>query len=760
MRRALRKQQPRWLAATMACWAWHSLALDDSRWGPGAGLWERSAARWPANESLTEGAEKLWREFPGRRCLVVVHEGKVAYERYAAGASPEERLEADSAAKTVCALLVGVLVTQGKLDLDMPLARYNVTPHAYWGKDKVFWPLVTTRHLLSHTSGLGQEPPGQSFVYDSGQHIQHLSSLIAKRTSPPEGKWATPVEWAEEVFLKPLGLSGLFDHDGLAGHISIGGGQMMSCQQLARVGQLLLNRGWWPIFGAPSWPWLPWEGDTTSFTRVISDDYLAQMTRPSFPSVVSTYGFLVWLNRAPQPGDSSCCMCTCGVCVGVPEPPILGSNVHEEAWISLGYLTKYMIVLPRRNASIVSLGMDIPGSKACSVAMSWAAFTYDDAFGALLHFRILRASLPTPDSTGTTTSSTTTTTISTTTLPSTTSTTTQPSTTSTSLVLLRGTETLTTASASTSSTLALLVPISQTTLAHGTITTEMVTMLAPSGEMAIEGGLTSTYSISTTTRNSFDPFAHVYGYGQHKVSPVRKSRGVQDQRLHVQKGGSCTCSCPIDEDFGRCFNLPETVVVPDWRKGKQVCEHFAQGYQEMVRLQNGSGGCFNMGIVQKCESNTWFIGGGTRGICDSWQWSDMYGLECHVISPCGAAADNDTNSTSSKSGWNVSMDTDITTCSCRVTRWKCSYGQEPCNRGDPYYPVAPDFIVRELLKLKTVRVRHYNFKLALVSVFSAVGAACVTTAFCTIVRCCRRARRTATAAEAGAQDYRRMPGPP
>ena len=152
------------------------------------------------------------------------------------------------------------------------------------------------------------------------------------------------MDWAEENFARPLGLPGLFDHDGLDGQISIGGGQLMGCSELARIGQLLLNRGKWPTSKAPSWPmdWLTWATGTTSLFELVSSDYLKEMTKPSFPEVVSTYGFLLWLNHPAGFGDSECCMCTCGVCLGVPEPPIFGIN--EEAWFATGFLTRYLIV--------------------------------------------------------------------------------------------------------------------------------------------------------------------------------------------------------------------------------------------------------------------------------------------------------------------------------------------------------------------------------------------------------------------------------
>ena len=74
----------------------------------------------------------------------------------------------------------------GKLDIDRPLATYNVTPKAFWGHKqdarlqfsaavcKEWWPKITARHLLTHTSGLGNGPPGRKFEYNSGEHIQCL----------------------------------------------------------------------------------------------------------------------------------------------------------------------------------------------------------------------------------------------------------------------------------------------------------------------------------------------------------------------------------------------------------------------------------------------------------------------------------------------------------------------------------------------------------------------------------------------------------
>ena len=32
------------------------------------------------------------------------------------------------------------------------------------------------------------------------------------------------------------------------------------------------------------------------------------------------------------------------------------------------------------------------------------------------------------------------------------------------------------------------------------------------------------------------------------------------------RGGSCSCSCPVDQDFGRCYPLPD-MIFGKWRHG-------------------------------------------------------------------------------------------------------------------------------------------------------------------------------------------------
>ena len=129
---------------------------------------------------------------------------------------------------------------------------------------------ITARHLLSQSSGCVSgvgctAPPGAAFTYDSDQYIQHLSQLIHRVTKMPAAGWAT-TQLAEK-----LGIPDFFKDDGVAGggFSASGGhrpnpnpgpkpkpkltccfgffsGQMASCREVARLAQIILNRGLWP----------------------------------------------------------------------------------------------------------------------------------------------------------------------------------------------------------------------------------------------------------------------------------------------------------------------------------------------------------------------------------------------------------------------------------------------------------------------------------------------------------------------------------
>jgi CubicO group peptidase (beta-lactamase class C family) len=227
----------------------------------------------------------------------VAKDGKLIHESYFANTS-ETKYETDSAGKMMTAALMGVAVQQGLLDIDKPIKQYGVKPKQYrnawnnasflWNKTGVdFFDNVTTRHLLTQTNGFGLVPPGSKFTYNSDDYIQHLSYVLSAVSRQDA------VTYASDNFAAPLGVPDYytFDNSGIEGSgthapigdFSAGGGQMATCKDLLRVGQLLLNKGKWK------------KGDVV--TQLIPETYARQALKPSFPHANAAYGFLTWLNQ-------------------------------------------------------------------------------------------------------------------------------------------------------------------------------------------------------------------------------------------------------------------------------------------------------------------------------------------------------------------------------------------------------------------------------------------------------------------------------
>lgn len=111
-----------------------------------------------------------------------------------------------------------------------------------------------------------------------------------------------PVAWSTEHFAIPMGLPDLYTLDALGPQISTGGGQLMSCRDAARFGQLVANRGRWQAHDPATGVRQPGAAPT----QLISQAYAELMLVPSFPAVSSCYSLLTWVNSPAAPGGASC----------------------------------------------------------------------------------------------------------------------------------------------------------------------------------------------------------------------------------------------------------------------------------------------------------------------------------------------------------------------------------------------------------------------------------------------------------------------
>jgi CubicO group peptidase (beta-lactamase class C family) len=149
--------------------------------GPDAGLSPDPLAApsgpvTPADPRIEAALEQAMAEpahgsFLDVKAIVIVHDGRIIGERYAPGYGPQTPMLSWSVAKSPISALVGVLVRQGKLDLDGP------APVAAWRGPADPRHAVTINELLRQTSGQPFGSPNSGF--DRSTWMQFLESDTA-----------------------------------------------------------------------------------------------------------------------------------------------------------------------------------------------------------------------------------------------------------------------------------------------------------------------------------------------------------------------------------------------------------------------------------------------------------------------------------------------------------------------------------------------------------------------------------------------------
>lgn len=188
--------------------------------------------------------------------LLVMKEGKVVFERYAAGRSPDEASQLYSGTKSFWGVAVMVAVGEGKLSLDErvsdTLTEWKADPQKAQ---------ITLRQLLDLTSGL--DPAGQALrarrttrkyetalavkaLSDPGQvyrygpsHFYVLGELLKRKLG------ASPLAYLKEKILDPIGLKvSEWKEDG-AKDPHMPSGASLNAREWAKFGELLRLRGAW-----------------------------------------------------------------------------------------------------------------------------------------------------------------------------------------------------------------------------------------------------------------------------------------------------------------------------------------------------------------------------------------------------------------------------------------------------------------------------------------------------------------------------------
>jgi CubicO group peptidase (beta-lactamase class C family) len=303
----------------------------------------------------------------GSHALVVLHDGELVGAWHAAG--QRRRIEAMSATKSVVNLAVGRLLTTGALaSIDTPISAF----YPEWAEGPKSG--VTVRHLLNHTSGLHSERSAQA-IYASEDFVRF--ALDADLTAEP----GTEIVYNNSATNLLAGVVGkaagrrmdLFLRDDLFAHLGITdfgwslddagnphgmAGLQIHAEDLARLGQLVLDRG-------------EWEGE-----RLIDASWFDLSMAPG-SELAHTVGLLWWLIRDDAAAADTGAAPAADADAPATPGPVVGYRAD-------GYLGQYLVVYPRER--LVGVRM---------VAQSPA---YDPATDGFQEFQALLRALVTPTS--------------------------------------------------------------------------------------------------------------------------------------------------------------------------------------------------------------------------------------------------------------------------------------------------------------------------------------------------------------------------
>jgi CubicO group peptidase (beta-lactamase class C family) len=268
------------------------------------------------------------------RALLVVRDGEVVAESYAPGFGPATPLLGWSMAKSLTAILIGILELEGRLSVDETAVFSN------WQDGRQ---AVSIEHLLQMSSGLDfnedyvpgsdatrmlflepgasayaltsplAHPPGTHFSYSSGT-ANLLARIVVERT----GGTDRAMEFLRASLLEPLVMTDTFFEIDPEGVFVGSSYAYASARDWARLGQLMLN------------------GGTLNGHRVVSTDWVDRAQSPNSSSNDPRYGYQFWLNG----GGSQ------------PRWP----GLPPDAYAMNGNRAQTVMIIPSRNLVIVRLG--------------------------------------------------------------------------------------------------------------------------------------------------------------------------------------------------------------------------------------------------------------------------------------------------------------------------------------------------------------------------------------------------------------------
>lgn len=203
-----------------------------------------------------------------------------------------------SMCKSVTGLAIGMLVSEGRLELEEKLT--DIFPSRKgWFNPSARKNSITVRHLLTMSSGVTfAEPgvvteddfvkafmesgrafePGEKFSYNSMNTLM-LSAIVQKKTGQTLMEYLTPRLW------EPLGIKNVYWETSATGITKGGWGLNIGIEDMAKLGQLYLNGG-------------IWEG-----RQIVPREWLLESSQKQIDSDPAMspygYGYQVWQGKMP-----------------------------------------------------------------------------------------------------------------------------------------------------------------------------------------------------------------------------------------------------------------------------------------------------------------------------------------------------------------------------------------------------------------------------------------------------------------------------
>lgn len=198
-----------------------------------------------------------------------------------------------SMCKSITGMAIGMLIEEEKLKLDENI--YDIFPDHINAFSKIFRPVITVENLLTMTSGVtfnesgivsGNDwlgsflnasvngKPGTEFQYNS-LNTYVLSAIVTKRTGE------TLTEYLTQRLFGPLGITKYYWETCPKGITKGGWGLFLCAEDMAKLGQLYLQRGKWNGQQLVSEYWI--EISTARHLKTQNDTY--------------GYGYQLWMEQ-------------------------------------------------------------------------------------------------------------------------------------------------------------------------------------------------------------------------------------------------------------------------------------------------------------------------------------------------------------------------------------------------------------------------------------------------------------------------------